>query len=52
MEFRKLKGYVPRTVLIHLDPAHESEVAAEVAEIAQELGASITLGREGMTVSV
>jgi ribonuclease BN (tRNA processing enzyme) len=52
LEFRKLKGYVPRTVLIHLDPAHESEVAAEVAEIAQELGASITLGREGMTVSV
>jgi hypothetical protein len=39
-------------VLIHLDTAHESEVAAEVAEIAQELAASITLGREGMTVSV
>ena len=52
VEFRRLKGYIPRTVLIHLDPAHESEVAAEVAEIAQELAASITLGREGMTVSV
>jgi len=52
VEFCKLKGYVPRTVLIHLDPAHESEVDAEVAEIAQQLGASITLGREGMTVSV
>jgi ribonuclease BN (tRNA processing enzyme) len=52
VEFRRLKGYIPQTVLIHLDPAHESEVAAEVAEIAQELGASITLGREGMTVSV
>ncbi len=52
VEFRRLKGYIPRTVLIHLDPAHESEVAAEVAEIAQELGASIALGREGMTVSV
>jgi len=52
LEFRKLKGYVPRTVLIHLDQAHESEVAAEVAEIARELGASIILGREGMTVSV
>jgi ribonuclease BN (tRNA processing enzyme) len=50
--FRKLKGYIPRTVLIHLDQAHESTVAAEVAEIARELGASITLGREGMTVSV
>jgi ribonuclease BN (tRNA processing enzyme) len=52
VEFRRLKGYIPQIVLIHLDPAHEAEVAAEVAEIAQELGASITLGREGMTVSV
>jgi ribonuclease BN (tRNA processing enzyme) len=52
VEFRRLKGYIPQTVLIHLDPARESDVAAEVAEIAQELGASITLGREGMTVSV
>jgi ribonuclease BN (tRNA processing enzyme) len=51
-EFGRLKGYVPRTLLIHLDPAHESEVAAEVAEIAQELGVSITLGQEGMSVSI
>jgi len=52
VEFHRLKGYIPQTVLIHLDQTHESEVAAEVAEIARELGASITLGREGMTVSV
>ncbi|MDM8001139.1 MAG: MBL fold metallo-hydrolase [Dehalococcoidia bacterium] len=52
LEFRRLKGYLPRTVLIHLDPARESEVAAEVAEIARELDASIVLGREGMLVSV
>lgn len=52
LEFRRLKGYVPRIVLIHLDPAHESEVASEMAEIARELDASITLGREGMTVPV
>jgi ribonuclease BN (tRNA processing enzyme) len=52
LEFRRLKGYLPRTVLIHLDPAHESEIAAEVAEIARELDASIALGREGMLVSI
>lgn len=52
LEFRRLKGYVPRTVLVHLDPASESEVSAEVAEIAQELGVSITLGQEGMLVTV
>jgi ribonuclease BN (tRNA processing enzyme) len=52
LEFRRLKGHLPRVVLIHLDPARESQVAAEVAEIARELDASIALGREGMVVSV
>jgi ribonuclease BN (tRNA processing enzyme) len=52
VEFRRLKGYLPQIVLIHLDPAHESEVAAEVAEIARELDASIALGREGMVISI
>ena len=52
VEFRRLKGYVPRTVLIHLDPQHEAQLGQEVAEVARELGASITLGWEGMKVSV
>lgn len=50
--FRQAKGYLPRVVLVHLDQAREAEVAAEVAGIARELEASITLGREGMTVNV
>jgi ribonuclease BN (tRNA processing enzyme) len=52
VEFRRLKGYVPRIVLIHLDPQHEAQLGQEVAEVARELGASITLGWEGMKVSV
>lgn len=50
--FRRAKGYVPRVLLVHLDPARESEVAAEVAGIARDLDASINLAREGMTVTV
>lgn len=50
--FRRAKGYLPRVLLVHLDRAREPEVASEVAAIARDLDASITLGREGMTVTV
>ncbi|MBM4444637.1 MAG: lactamase [Chloroflexi bacterium] len=50
LEFRRLKGYLPPTVLIHLNPLLENDIAAEVAEVSRDLGASITLGREGAEV--
>jgi ribonuclease BN (tRNA processing enzyme) len=52
VQFRKLKGYLPPTVLIHINPSWESEIEREVAEVAQELGASITLGHEGMKIDL
>ncbi len=51
-EFRKTKGHIPPVILIHLNPLLESDIAAEVAEITRELGASITLGREGMKITL
>jgi hypothetical protein len=52
LQFRKAKGYIPSTILIHINPALESEIEGEVAQVAQELGASITLGREGMKIQL
>jgi hypothetical protein len=52
VQFHKLKGYFPPTILIHINPSWESEIEQEVAEVAQELGASITLGREGMKINI
>jgi ribonuclease BN (tRNA processing enzyme) len=51
-EFRKMKGHIPPVILIHLNPLLENEIAAEVAEITREIGASITLGREGMKITL
>jgi cAMP phosphodiesterase len=48
VQFRKLKGYMPRVVLIHIAPPYEQKIRDEVAEIAGELGADISLGYEGM----
>jgi len=48
LQFRKAKGYLPSTFLIHINPTLESEISKEVAEVAEELEGSIALGQEGM----
>ena len=42
-EFKKIDGYLPPVVLIHLSPLFEGEIKEEVGQVAKELGASITL---------
>jgi len=46
-EFRRLKGYFPRVVIIHLSPQHEPEIEREVREVAKLLGISIDIAHEG-----
>jgi ribonuclease BN (tRNA processing enzyme) len=51
-DFRKLNGYLPRVIIVHMSPHLEKEIAAEVAKVAKDLNASITLAREGMEISL
>ena len=46
--FRAVKGYVPRIVAIHLNPYFEDEIRAELAVVAQHLGATIEVGVEDL----
>jgi len=46
--FRELKGYLPRVVIVHMNPALEEEIEIEIAAVAKELNNPITLGYEGM----
>ncbi len=46
--FRKLKGYLPRVVVVHMNPYLEKEIEAEIAVLAEDLNNPITLGYEGM----
>jgi len=48
VSFRELKGYLPRVVLVHMNPILEKEIAVEISDLAQSLNASITLASEGM----
>jgi ribonuclease BN (tRNA processing enzyme) len=51
-DFRKLKGYLPRVIIVHMSPHLEKDIAAEVAKVAKDLNASITLAHEGMEISL
>jgi len=52
VQFRQVKGYLPPVVTIHMNPQLEGEIRQEIAELARELGAEITLGYEGMRIAV
>jgi len=46
-EFRRLKGYFPRVMIIHLSPQHEPDIEREVREVAKLLRISIDIAHEG-----
>ncbi len=46
--FRELKGYIPKVVVVHMNPKLEGEIEAEIATVAATLNSPITLGYEGM----
>jgi len=50
--FRELKGYLPPTVVVHMNPGLESEIKAEVAAVAANLSTEINLAYEGMRLKL
>jgi len=52
IQFRQLKGYLPRVIVIHIGNPFEQEIMEEVAQVAQELEADISLGYEDMKVTL
>ncbi|MFQ5924792.1 MAG: MBL fold metallo-hydrolase [Dehalococcoidia bacterium] len=49
-EFKKIRGYLPPIVTVHMSPHFEGEIREEVERISAELEAKITLGYEGMKI--
>jgi len=48
--FRQVKGYLPQVVIVHMLPAHEEEIKAEISAVAKELTHPLTIGYEGMQI--
>jgi len=47
IELRRIKGYLPKVVVIHMSPQHEPKIEREVTEVAKLLGTSIDIAHEG-----
>jgi cAMP phosphodiesterase len=52
IDFKRVKGYLPPIVTVHINPHLEAEIKEEVAQVAAELAANITVGYEGMKVII
>ena len=52
VQFRQLKGYIPRVICIHIGNLYEQQIREEVAQVAEELQADISLGHEDMKVTL
>ena len=50
--FQEVNGYLPKVVVVHMNPALEKEIAAEIAAVERELGGLITLAYEGMQLNL
>jgi len=52
IEFRRLKDCSPRVIVIHIRSPYEQEITNEVAQVAQELEADVSLGHEDMKITL
>lgn len=52
LDFRRLKGYLPRVVTVHMTPSQEETIRRELCEVARELGVDITPGIEAMEINL
>ena len=50
--FSRIKGYLPKVVIIHVSPKYEAEIAEEVSRVAQEIDTPIAIAREGDSITV
>ena len=50
--FRKLKGYIPRVIAVHINPPDENDIRRELSEAARSLKADIRLACEDLVVEI
>jgi ribonuclease BN (tRNA processing enzyme) len=51
-KFRKLKGYLPKVITVHMNPLLEEEIEEEAAIVSRALNTSVTLASEDMQIVV
>jgi guanylate kinase len=49
--FKKIKGYLPQVIAVHINPPDEEDIRSELAAVAKSLGTDVRLAYEGMELS-
>ncbi len=52
VSFRQIRGYLPKVLTVHMNPALELEIAPELAKVSESLACDISLAWEGLEVEV
>jgi ribonuclease BN (tRNA processing enzyme) len=52
MSFQKLKSYLPRVIIVHMNPTLQAEIGAELTVVGKGLNCSIKLAYEGMQLEL
>lgn len=52
IQFRQIKGYLPRVVVVHISPYYQQEIEREVEDVSRELNVAIDIGYEDMKITL
>jgi len=52
MSFRKIRGYLPQVVAVHMSPELEAEIRGEITVVSQDLAVPITIAYEGLELDL
>lgn len=52
MAFCEIKHYIPPVVLVHMNPEYENEIRNDIEKVVNESSMQISLGYEGMKLSI
>ena len=50
--YRRLRGFLPKVLIVHINPFFEGTIRSELDAVASEVGADITVAEEGTTITV
>lgn len=50
--FRRIKGYLPAVLVVHVNPAFEQEIRTQIEKVAADLGTKITVAHEGLQLDL
>ena len=52
LSFKRLKGYLPPVIVVHMNPESQKDIEVELTAVSRNLNCQITIAHEGMKVKL